>query len=144
MYSEAQRLVPFDLTHGRHRCWNTSEYQRKKYVWAVREFGVSSAIYLPRFEEKDRHLAEVKVDEVLGLVCDVGSEVAAHDAVPRGVVFLVKLFLDVGRNVLFNVILLHGLCRTIDGVLLHVLCTPATSQSQHRHTPLPPLSVILC
>jgi len=44
-----------------------------------------------------------------GLVGDVGAEVPAHDAVPRGVVLLVKLLLDVRGNVLLYVILLQGL-----------------------------------
>ena len=41
---------------------------------------------LTRLEEEDGDLAEVKVDEVLGLVGDVGAEVAADDHVPRRVV----------------------------------------------------------
>jgi hypothetical protein len=44
-----------------------------------------------------------------GLVGDVGAKVPAHDAVPRGVVLLVKLLLDVRGNVLLYVILLQGL-----------------------------------
>ena len=38
-------------------------------------------------EEKDGHLPEVEVDEVLRLVSHVAAEVAANDAVPRWVVF---------------------------------------------------------
>lgn len=45
-------------------------------------------------------LPQIKVDEVLRLVGHVGPKVAAHDAVPGGVVLLVKLLLDEGRNVL--------------------------------------------
>ena len=41
---------------------------------------------LTRLEEEDGDLAEVKVDKVLGLVGDVGAEVAADDHVPRRVV----------------------------------------------------------
>ena len=37
---------------------------------------------------------------MLGLVRHVGAEVAAHDAVPRGVVLLVELLLDEGSDVL--------------------------------------------
>ena len=40
---------------------------------------------------------------------DVGAEVPAHDAVPRRVVLLVELLLDVRGNVLLYVILLQGL-----------------------------------
>jgi len=76
---------------------------------------------LSGLEEEDGDLAEVEVDEVLGLVGDVGAEVAAHDAVPGGVVLLVELLLDEGGDVLLDVELLHGLRGHVDGVLLHVL-----------------------
>jgi len=58
---------------------------------------------------------------VLGLVGDVGAEVAAHDAVPGGVVLLVELLLDEGGDVLLDVVLLQGLGGAVHGVLLHVL-----------------------
>jgi hypothetical protein len=45
-------------------------------------------------------LPKVEVDEVLGLVSYVTSEVAAYDAVPSGVVLLVEFFLDEGSDVL--------------------------------------------
>ena len=65
-------------------------------------------------------MTEVEVDEVLGLVGDVGAEVAADDAVPGGVVLLVELLLDVGGDVLLDVELLHGLGGDFGGVGLHV------------------------
>jgi hypothetical protein len=65
-------------------------------------------------------LTEVEVDEVLGLVGDVGAEVTADDAVPSGVVLLVELLLDVGGDVLLDVELLHGLGGDFGGVGLHV------------------------
>jgi len=58
---------------------------------------------------------------VLGLVGDVGAEVAAHDAVPGGVVLLVELLLDEGGDVLLDVVLLEGLGGAVDSVLLHLL-----------------------
>ncbi len=76
---------------------------------------------LTRLEEEDGDLAEVKVDEVLGFVGDVGAEVAADDAVPGRVVFLVELLLDVGSDVLLDVEFLEGLGGAVNCVLLHVL-----------------------
>jgi len=71
-------------------------------------------------EQQNGDLAEVEVDEMLRLVCDVAAEVAANDAVPRRIVLLVELFLDVGSNVLLDVVLLKRLCGTVDSILLHV------------------------
>ena len=72
-------------------------------------------------EEEDGHLSKVEVDEVLGLVGHIGAEVAAHNAVPGGVVLLVELLLDEGGDVLLDVVLLEGLGGHVDSVLLHVL-----------------------
>ena len=66
-------------------------------------------------------MTKVEVDEVLGLVSDVGTEVAAYNAVPCGVVLFVEFFLDEGGDVLFDVELLEGLGADVDSVLLHVL-----------------------
>uniref|UniRef100_A0A6I8NWT6 Dynein light chain n=1 Tax=Ornithorhynchus anatinus TaxID=9258 RepID=A0A6I8NWT6_ORNAN len=71
---------------------------------------------LTGLEEKDGHLTQVKIDEVLGLMRDVATKIPPHDAVPGGVVFLVE-FLDV----FLYVVLLHGLRRAVHCVLLHVL-----------------------
>ena len=68
-----------------------------------------------------RQDTHVKVDEVLRLVRYVAAKVAAHHRVPSGPVLFVELLLDVGRNVLLNVELLHRLGGGVDGVLLHVL-----------------------
>ena len=76
---------------------------------------------LTRFEEQDGNLAEVEVDEVLGLVGHVASEVTSDDAVPCWVVLFVELLLDVGSDVLFNVVLLQSLGGAVHGILLHVL-----------------------
>ena len=75
---------------------------------------------LSRFEEEDGNLSEIEVDKVLSLVCHVRTKVTANDAMPCGVVLFVKLLLDVGSNVLLNVVLLKSLSCTFYGVLLHV------------------------
>ncbi len=46
---------------------------------------------------------------MLGLVGNVGAEVAADDRVPSGVVLLVELLLDEGGDVLLDVVLLESL-----------------------------------
>uniref|UniRef100_A0A8C3KMX1 Dynein light chain n=1 Tax=Calidris pygmaea TaxID=425635 RepID=A0A8C3KMX1_9CHAR len=72
---------------------------------------------LTRLEKENRDLAEVEVDEVLGLMSHVAAKVPSHDAVPSGVVFLVKLL----SNILLDVVLLQGLSRALHSILLHLL-----------------------
>lgn len=76
---------------------------------------------LTRFEQENSHLAQVEVDEVFGFMCHITTEVPPHDAVPGGVVLLVKLLLDMGRNVLLYIILFQCLSSTLHRVLLHLL-----------------------
>lgn len=66
-------------------------------------------------------MTQVKIDEVLCLMCNVAAKISAHDTVPGRVIFLVKFLLDIGSNVLLYVVLLHSLRGTVDGILLHVL-----------------------
>lgn len=50
-------------------------------------------------EEQDGHLAQVKVNKMLRLMGDVAAKVPPNDAVPGGVVLLVKLLKrDEGRG----------------------------------------------
>jgi len=66
-------------------------------------------------------LAQVEADEVFGFICHITTEVPPHDAVPDGVVLLVRLLLDVGRDVLLYIILLQCLSSTLHPVPLHLL-----------------------
>ena len=50
-----------------------------------------------------------------------GEEETVPLTVPGGVVLLVELLLDVGCDVLLDVVLLECLCGAVDGVLLHLL-----------------------
>ena len=43
------------------------------------------------FEEEDGAVAEVEVDEVLGLMCNEGAEVASDNAVPGWALALIEL-----------------------------------------------------
>ena len=58
---------------------------------------------------------------MFGLVSDVTAKVSTDDAVPGGIVFLVKFLLDIGSNVLFDVVLGQSCCGTVHRFLLHVL-----------------------
>ena len=68
---------------------------------------------LSALEEKNGNLAKIEIDEVLGLVGYVGSEVPSDNAMPCGVVLLVEFLLDVRGNVLLDVVFLEGLGRKI-------------------------------
>jgi hypothetical protein len=74
-----------------------------------------------RLEEEHCDLPHVEVDEMFGLMRDVGSEVPADHAVPGGVVLLVELLLDVGGDILLDVELLQSHICAINRILLHLL-----------------------
>lgn len=48
------------------------------------------------FKEENGHLTHVEVDEVLGFVGDVRSEVSANDAMPSWVIFFVEFLFNEG------------------------------------------------
>lgn len=54
---------------------------------------------LARLEKKNSNLAEVEVDEVLGLMSHVAAKVPSHNAVPSGIVFLVKLLQNISLQI---------------------------------------------
>lgn len=59
---------------------------------------LTATCLLSRLEKEDCDLAQVEIDEVFCLVRYVAAEIPAHNAVPSGVVFLVKFLkkTDVG------------------------------------------------
>uniref|UniRef100_A0A671EXY0 Uncharacterized protein n=1 Tax=Rhinolophus ferrumequinum TaxID=59479 RepID=A0A671EXY0_RHIFE len=71
--------------------------------------------------EQNGHLAQVEVDEMFAFMCCVTTKIPPPDAVPDGVVLLVKLLLNMGHNVLLCVLFLQSPSGTLYGVLLHLL-----------------------
>ena len=74
-------------------------------------------------------MAEVEVDEMLRLVGYIRSKVTSNNAMPCGVVFLVELFLDVGSDVLLDVVFLKSLkSRKLRFKLMRVLSSIVSSK----------------
>ena len=81
---------------------------------------MAQSMLLTGFEQEIGHLAQGEADEVFGFTCHITTEVPPLDAVPDGVVLLVRL-LDVGHDGLLCIILLQGLSSTLQRVPLHLL-----------------------
>lgn len=77
-----------------------------------------------RLEEENGHLAQVEVDEMLGLVGNIAAEVSSHNAMPSRVVLLVKFLVWTERGGFKNMRTLYGLY----WIILITSC-PATSYS---------------
>lgn len=58
------------------------------YLWSS---GVRECIPSAGLKQQNGHLTQVEVNKMLGLMSHVATEVPPNDAVPGGVVFLVKL-----------------------------------------------------
>lgn len=73
------------LVYGRHQppVHFRFRFREKNSSTPIRNFSA-------RLEEQDGHLAQVEVNEMLCLVGDVAAEVPPDDAVPGGVILLVK------------------------------------------------------
>ena len=57
---------------------------------------------LTRFKEQNSNLPEVEIDEMLGLVGNIGSKISSNYTMPGWVIFLVEFLLDIGSNVLIS------------------------------------------
>jgi hypothetical protein len=55
---------------------------------------------LTALKKQDSHLPQVKVDEVLRFMRNIRTKVSSDNHVPSRVIFLVKLSLNISRNVL--------------------------------------------
>jgi len=66
-------------------------------------------------------LAQVEVDEMLGLVGDIRTEIPANDAVPGGVVLLVEFLLDVSGDIFLDAVLAERSSGDVNSILLHLV-----------------------
>ena len=70
---------------------------------------VPKSTKLSALEEENSDLTQVEIDEVFRLMGHIRTEVSSHNAMPCWVVLLVELLLDVGSDVLLDVVLLQSL-----------------------------------
>lgn len=82
----------------------------------------SCASQLSTLEQKEAQLADVEVNVVVQLVSHRTAEVHPHEAMPRGIVLPVELFLDVGGEASGCVLaVFEGTPRHCHRILLHWL-----------------------
>ena len=56
--------------------------------------------FLSTLEEKNRDLSQVKINKMFRLMCDIRAEISPYNNMPRRIVFLVELPLNVRRHIL--------------------------------------------
>ncbi|KAJ0004518.1 hypothetical protein NQD34_010732, partial [Periophthalmus magnuspinnatus] len=71
---------------------------------------------LAGLKEQNSHLPKVEINKMLRLMCHITSKVSSDNAVPGGVVLLVKLL---HSYVFLYIVFFHGLHGTVHCVLLH-------------------------
>jgi len=69
-----------------------------------RTFPFSRLSFLSALEKQNRHLAQIKVDEMFSFVRHVRTEIASNDTMPSRIVFLIEFLFDIRRDILFDVI----------------------------------------
>uniref|UniRef100_A0A8C8RJK8 Dynein light chain n=1 Tax=Pelusios castaneus TaxID=367368 RepID=A0A8C8RJK8_9SAUR len=74
----------------------------------------TGSYFLSGLEQKNCDLTQVKIDEVLCLVCYIAAKISANNAVPKYLFYICC-------NVFLYVVLLHCLRSTVYSILLHVL-----------------------
>jgi hypothetical protein len=79
------------------------------------------SFHSPALPKLNRNLTDVEVNEVFRLVRNKRTERPADDAVPRRVVLLIELLLDVSRDVLLDVETIQSLRRNVDCISLHLI-----------------------
>ena len=98
------------------KVWMNRQIIRRCYIWSFKIWNMCSTW----FEQENGYLSHVEVNEVLGLVGNIWTEVSSDYTVPGGVVLLIKFLLDICSDIFFDVELFQGYVCAIDSILLHL------------------------